>query len=172
MKILLLSDTHAQLHPAICELAAVADQVIHAGDIGAAYVLDQLRRHSPVLAVLGNNDKPDHWTGNGRDRLASLETTATLPLASGTIAIEHGHRANPAGRRHALLRKRYPDARLVVYGHSHRLCLDQSAEPWVVNPGAAGRSRTFGGPSCVMLHADGEDWTLQPYRFSLSNWKK
>ncbi|MFM1890995.1 MAG: hypothetical protein RLZ44_72, partial [Pseudomonadota bacterium] len=39
------------------------------------------------------------------------------------------------------------------------------AIPWVLNPGAAGRSRTFGGPSCLLLHAGARVWRVETHRF-------
>ena len=68
-------------------------------------------------------------------------------------------------RRHGWLRERYPDARVVVYGHTHRRSIDRSARPWIVNPGAAGRNRTFGGPSLVVIDVDGSRWRLRTVRF-------
>ena len=53
----------------------------------------------------------------------------------------------------------------MVYGHSHRLCIDRSAQPWVANPGAAGRARTFGGPSLLLLVAQRGTWSLREQRY-------
>jgi predicted phosphodiesterase len=78
----------------------------------------------------------------------------------------HGDRVNPAGTRHARLRGRYAEARAVVYGHSHRLVCDTAAMPWVLNPGAAGRDRTHGGPSCLVLTAGAAEWSVEAVRFS------
>ena len=43
------------------------------------------------------------------------------------------------------LRAAHPQARGIVYGHTHRLLIDRSEEPWVLNPGAAGRIRNGSG---------------------------
>ena len=58
------------------------------------------------------------------------------------------------------MRRDYRDARLVVYGHSHRKCTDQSRTPWIINPGAAGRVRTYGGPTICLLEAAHASWRL------------
>jgi putative phosphoesterase len=169
MKILLIADTHGYLHPAILALARAADSIVHAGDIGSPEVLQQLDASgTPWTAVLGNNDTPARWPDGSRDGLADI---GELRIGAARLVVEHGHRANPARQRHDVLRRRHAGADLVVYGHSHRLVIDREQTPWVVNPGAAGRSRTFGGPSCVLLDASGSEWQLRPYRFSLSNWK-
>ena len=161
MRVLLVSDTHATLHSEVEALAAKADLVLHAGDVGSAEVLERL---GPVRAVSGNNDTAAKWRG-ATAKLHALDEVLTVDLPGGSIVVEHGHRANPAGRRHERLRARHPDAQLIVYGHSHRLVVDQDATPWVVNPGAAGRVRTYGGASCVLLHASERRWTLTAYRF-------
>jgi hypothetical protein len=38
--------------------------------------------------------------------------------------------------------------------------------PWVLNPGAAGRTRTYGGPSCLLLIAGETDWKVEVHRFA------
>jgi len=142
-----------------CEL------VVHAGDIGAQAVLDALagagRR---VLAVRGNNDVADKWSGAAA-ALAALAQEAAVELPGGTLAVVHGDRALPARERHRKLRERFAHARLVVYGHSHRPCIDRAQRPWVANPGAAGRARTFGGPGLLLLEATPRRWHLIARRF-------
>ncbi len=63
------------------------------------------------------------------------------------------------------MRRDYADARLVVYGHSHYKCADQEASPWIVNPGAAGRVRTYGGPAICLLEASTREWRLAITQF-------
>jgi hypothetical protein len=36
----------------------------------------------------------------------------------------------------------------------------------VLNPGAAGRTRTYGGPSCLLLIAGETDWKVEVHRFA------
>jgi uncharacterized protein len=167
-RILLLSDTHGQVHPEILALAAGVDTIVHAGDIGHPRILEALAATGrPLVAVRGNNDVPTKWPAEAHGMLQELPLTSGLDLPGGRLAVEHGDRANPVARRHAVLRARHAGARLVVYGHSHRQLIDDDAEPWVVNPGAAGRSRTYGGAGCVLLHAAASGWSLEPLRFGL-----
>lgn len=164
--VLLLSDTHGHLHPEILALASRVDVVVHAGDVGSETVVSSLNAESNAFrCVFGNNDTKAKWASAGHRVLERLPDTLTIELPGGVLAVEHGHRANPAKQRHAILRRRYPDARLVLYGHSHRLVIDRENSPWIVNPGAAGRSRTFGGPSCVLLTIAGRTWGLESLRF-------
>jgi predicted phosphodiesterase len=114
--------------------------------------------------VRGNNDCPDKWPAGDRDRLAALPPTLEIELPGGLLAAVHGDRL-PARDRHLRLRRLFPRASAVVYGHSHRLVLDLDERPWVLNPGAGGRSRTFGGPSCLVLSAEPGGWTVRSLRF-------
>ena len=139
---------------------------MHAGDIGSVAVLDALAQSGRrVTAVRGNNDVASKWDSNEHRRLEELPWEAALLLPGGCLAVVHGHQIESVQLRHAWLRERYPDARVVVYGHTHRRCMDRSARPWIVNPGAAGRNRTFGGPSLVVMDVDGDRWRLRTVRF-------
>ena len=161
----IVSDTHGVLDSRIAERVARCDYAVHAGDIGAATVLEALRPRLAVVAVTGNNDVASKWMEVQRDVLAALPEEARLALPGGDLVTVHGHRAGAAAARHIRLRRTYPDARAVVYGHSHRLSVDVDADPWVLNPGAAGRSRTYGGPSCLILRAGARSWRVEVVRF-------
>ena len=56
-RILILSDTHNLLRPEVLARAALADAILHAGDVSTPSVLDELRALAPTHAVCGNNDK-------------------------------------------------------------------------------------------------------------------
>jgi putative phosphoesterase len=165
-RVAILSDTHGRLDPRIADVVASCDCAVHAGDIGAASVLDALRLVvDAVVAVLGNNDVEEKLGVQDWALLRSLPQEMRIELRGGALVVVHGHRAGPASRRHAWLRNRYPSARAVVYGHSHRLDCDRAQTPWVLNPGSAGLSRTFGGPSCLVLATAGPRWTVETVRF-------
>lgn len=140
------------------------DGIVHAGDVGSGEVIASLRAVAPLTVVRGNNDVSAKWPADGQGQLAQLPDSAELDLPGGRLIVVHGD-AFPAARRHGGLRARWPAARAIVYGHSHRLVLDTDARPWVVNPGAAGRARTYGGPSWVLLEAGPTRWMLTPQRF-------
>lgn len=164
--IAVLSDTHGVLDARIAAIVSRCDVAMHAGDIGGADVLRALQpRTGVVVAVRGNNDTPRAWPEGQHGILHSLPDEATVELPWGSIVMTHGHRVSPAATRHARLRRRHPQARVVIYGHSHRLVTDCLALPWVLNSGAAGRARTFGGPSCLVLHVNGDNWSVETHRF-------
>jgi putative phosphoesterase len=165
-RIALVSDTHGRLDVRVAEVVASCDCAVHAGDIGAASVLATLRPLVKTLvAVLGNNDVEGKLGAEDWALLRTLPLETGIELRGGMLVVVHGHRAGPASRRHAWLRNRYASARAVVYGHSHRLDCDRMLTPWVLNPGSAGLSRTFGGPSCLVLATGGGRWTVETVRF-------
>lgn len=165
--IALVADTHGVLDPRIAALAARCDFAVHAGDVGAVAVLDALQPMAGrVVAVRGNNDVAAKLSREDWSRLAALPAQASLVLPGGSLVVVHGDRAGSVRARHQWLRRHYADARAIVYGHSHRLSCDTAELPWVLNPGAAGHARTFGGPSCLVLTAGSDAWAVTPYRFA------
>lgn len=166
--IALVADTHGHLDPRIAEIACGCDLIVHAGDIGGDSILQALRAGgSEVVAIAGNNDTLRHWPAGERGELAGLPARTTIDLPGGTLVVVHGDRLR-ARDRHNRLREQYPDAGAVVYGHSHRAVSDTAAMPWILNPGAAGRTRTYGGPACLLIEARARRWKLHPYRFPLA----
>ncbi len=161
----ILSDTHGVLNPSVLDRLVDCDLVLHAGDIGGAGVIDTLREATgaPVVAVRGNNDVSHKWPGGEDDVLSGLEESAYVELPGGRIAMEHGHRIWDTRNYHRRLRNKYPDVRVVVYGHTHIRVVDTSESPWVVNPGAAGRERTKDGPSCLVVEAAATGWSVEQY---------
>jgi putative phosphoesterase len=165
VRVAILSDTHGFTDPRVLGLVAECDLAVHGGDIGGGAVLADLQpRTGRVVAVTGNNDLPHKWPETDRSLLAALPEVAEVRLPGGALVVTHGHRV-PARGRHERLRRRFPLARAIVYGHSHRLVADLDAAPWVLNPGASGRTRTYGGPSCIVLKASGNAWELEVRRF-------
>jgi len=167
IRLLLLSDTHGQLDPRIARLAAEVEICVHAGDIGDASVLRELAVCPRLVAVRGNNDIPLTWPAEEHPLLEQLPNEARIELPGGTLVVLHGHRVNPATERHQRLRHHFHEARAVLYGHSHRMVTDTGGLPWILNPGAAGRTRTYGGPCCLLLSTSEQRWQVQVRRFRL-----
>ena len=165
-RIVIISDTHGYLHPEIHKLVNNSDLVVHAGDIGDARVIDSLFPDSgEVVAVRGNNDLPFLWPSNQSNRLSEIPLVNRVEVPGGVISVEHGDRFGYSPD-HQALRSDHPDARLIVYGHTHHMVIDEEQEPWVVNPGAAGNSRTYGGSSCLVLQASESRWKLESFKFT------
>ena len=112
--VVVLADTHLRRgsrrrlpDSAYAHLEA-ADLVLHAGDILVADVLDELAGFAPVHAVLGNND---------------VEMAGLLPeelvLEVDGVRVGMVHDSGQAAGRDRRMRRRFPDADVVVFGHSH-----------------------------------------------------
>ena len=164
MKVLLLGDTHGWVDDSIVELAAGMELVVHTGDIGSASVLAALKsRCGNVLAVAGNNDVPKKWSVDEHHVLSGLPESLQIELPGGVLAIEHGHRIWDSANYHSRLRNKYPDTRAIAYGHSHIRRIDTTNQTWVMNPGAAGRVRTKGGASCLVLTVKPDRWSVREF---------
>ncbi len=163
----IISDTHAHLHPEIEALIRECDIAIHAGDICDGDVLGNMQpKTGQVIAVAGNNDHERGWPSHQAEQVKALPRIATVELPGGKIKIEHGHVHDMMNPDHEDLRAAHPEARMIVYGHTHRKVIDDFKMPWVVNPGAAGDTRTRGGASCLVLTASETLWKIESYRFS------
>ena len=164
-RVLLLADTHGFLDERIAALARACDVAVHAGDVGNSQVIETLEAAGArVFAVRGNNDVASKWPSDQRRAAQALEAFARVELPGGVLIATHGDAYAPSSR-HARLRGAFSEARAIVYGHSHRLVVDDAQSPWVLNPGAAGRARTYGGPSCLILEASTKAWRVAPQRF-------
>ena len=153
MKVVVLSDTHAPRRwrscpPLVAERLRNADLILHAGDVCTASVLDELAAYAPVRAVLGNNDGPD---------VAAWGAPPDLEIDLGGLPVAMIHDSGPAARRTARMRRRFPAADLVVFGHSH-IPLDQSADGTrIFNPGSpTDRRRQPTGTIGLLSIEDGE----------------
>jgi putative phosphoesterase len=159
ISVAIISDTHAHLDERIANLITECDYAIHAGDICSEEILTAMQpKTGKIYAVAGNNDM---YLNAG-----NIPNSLEIDLPGGKVAIEHGHEHGMHQPSHDSLRKSYPDAKVIVYGHTHKMLQDKDELPWVINPGAAGRTRTRGGPSCLVLTCSEPEWEVKEYRFS------
>ncbi len=160
-----LSDTHNQLNDIAIKSLHSCDVIIHAGDIGNADVLNALSTHADyVFPVRGNNDTEEKWAPQDLAALADIPDNLELHFDDNVVAVTHGHQFLKSETRHDKLRNQFPHADIIIYGHSHRLVCDQQQTPWVINPGAAGYTRTFGGASCIILNYQAKKWSVEQFR--------
>ncbi len=132
MKVAVLSDTHAPRHWKACPPAVAAnldgvDVILHAGDVCTPDVLDELSSWALVHAVRGNNDGVDvaQW---GAPDIAHLDL--------GGLAVAMVHDSGAADGRARRLRRMFPDAALVVFGHSHIPLNEVHDGQRIFNPGS------------------------------------
>jgi putative phosphoesterase len=144
--VLVLADTHlgrgqaGRLVDRLQRSLVAADVILHAGDIVDRSVIDDLARFAPVHAVLGNNDRgvvlPERWVGS-----------------IGGCEVAMVHDSGPSAGRAARLRRWFPAADLVVFGHSHIPWHETHLDPsghvqHHVNPGSATQRRRQ--PRCTI----------------------
>ena len=132
MRVVALADTHAPRRWKTCPLPVAAwlrraDLIVHAGDVCTAAVLDELSQYAPVLAVAGNNDGPDVAAWGARPELQAEVDGLRLAMI---------HDSGPAAGRPQRLRRRFPQAGLVVFGHSHIPLDTEAAGIRIFNPGS------------------------------------
>jgi putative phosphoesterase len=106
--------------------AAGVSEILHAGDVSTPRVLSELEQLAPVHAVRGNRD----WLA-----LSNLPFQRSLVYAGVKVGLTHGHgrwwdylidRVEYLTRGYRLemfqprLLETFPDARVIVFGHTHR----------------------------------------------------
>lgn len=130
--VVVLSDTHIRrggtrrLPDAAYAHLEEADVILHAGDVLVGEVLDELGGFAPVHAVLGNNDA---------ELVGVLPETRSLELGGVRVAMIHD--SGPAAGRAGRLHRRFPDADVVVFGHSHIPWHDAGVDGQLLfNPGS------------------------------------
>lgn len=152
MRVLLLTDTHIgpsrpnrRLPDAVYEvLVEGVDAILHAGDVTAPELLHELEGFAPVHAVLGNND-------------AALRLPETLQVELAGVRVAMIHDSGPAAGRARRLRRTFPHADVVVFGHSH-LPWDETDPGGQrhLNPGSPTERRMAPTRTCGLLDlADG-----------------
>jgi uncharacterized protein len=152
MLIAVISDTHMprgnRALPAACvKRLSAAELILHAGDVMAESALIGLEAIGPpVLAVHGNVDE--------KALVRRLPAQRTVEAGGARLGMVHD--AGPARGRLERMRRRFPDADAVVFGHSHIPLHECDGGFQIFNPGSAtdrrrqprhtmGLARTAGG---------------------------
>jgi len=126
MAIGIISDTHGLLRPEAMKALRGCELIVHAGDLGSAEVLRDLKRIAPVVAVRGNVDVESwanrlhgvevaEWAGNSFYILHRIADLDLKPKAAGFAA--------------------------VIFGHSHQPSIEWRDGVLFFNPGSAGPRR-------------------------------
>jgi len=149
VRIGVVADTHCpeflqELPQELLEGLRGVDLILHAGDVGGQSTLDRLAEIAPVVAVRGDHDRsmrklPAHreLSAGGRrivvvhgNRSRLIEEPVTL-LGTLSLGLFWPHVCLPVH-----LKRRFPHADVVVYGHTHTARADLLGETLVFNPGA------------------------------------
>jgi uncharacterized protein len=150
MLLAIISDTHlpkaARRLPDPCvKRLRDADLILHAGDLSTAALLEELRALGPrVIAVHGNVDSPE--------LRGALPAEATFDAGGVEIAMTHD--AGPARGRLARMRRRFPTAVAVIFGHSH-IPLHEEADGFqIFNPGSPTERRRSPAHTMGLAHVE------------------
>jgi putative phosphoesterase len=149
-KIGVISDTHIphfrQLPEAIWQHFEGVELIIHAGDLSVLSVLSELETIAPVVAVQGNVERD--------------EVVEALPIKReilvGGCRIGIVHILGDSHNREKVARQEFPNARIVVYGHSHIPYNKEHHGQLLFNPGSATDRRMQPTCSIGMLYIDDE----------------
>lgn len=153
LKVAVLADTHTRGFIRTLPMGAwpyieTADHILHAGDVVDPGLLEDLKAFAPVTVVAGNCDAHDIRSWGATD-------TATVELGGVRIGITHDS-GTRAGRRERL-RKMFPEARVVVFGHSHIPENDDDGSLLLFNPGSPTWKRHAPFPSMGLLWITGDE---------------
>ena len=131
MKVGVISDTHGYFDPRLPELFAGVDHILHAGDVGGAFITFQLEQIAPVTAVLGNSDSP----------MMCLRDTEVVELDHRKYLVHHivDHPRALVGSLRSRVAREKPD--VVVFGHTHKPYCQLFDGVLYFNPGYAGTPR-------------------------------
>lgn len=121
-----ISDTHGLVRTEAVEALRGSALILHAGDVGAADVLEQLRRVAPLTAVRGNVDRGGWARKIPHDAVVQVEGVSIYMLH---ILEELDLKPEAAG------------FGVVVCGHSHEPTSDMRNGVLYFNPGSAGPRR-------------------------------
>ena len=157
MQIAIISDTHMprglrRIPGACVERLVAADSVIHAGDFVRLSVVRELQAYCELIAVQGNVDE--------YDVRVELPETNDVEVGGATIAVIHD--AGPAQGRLERLRRRFPDADAVVFGHSHEPLHERAPDGFqIFNPGSPTERRRAPHHTMGMAKAENGKLTFE-----------
>jgi uncharacterized protein len=142
-----ISDTHLprggrSLPEGCVERLRTADLILHAGDVVAEAVFEELSALGPpVHAVHGNVD----------DAALCQRLPAALVVEADGLRLGMTHDAGSRAGREERLARRFPGCAAVVYGHTHQPQVARVGETWILNPGSPTERRRAPWRSMLVL---------------------
>lgn len=144
MRIGIISDTHIPercfaLPSTVAQAFEGVDMIVHAGDVGELYVLDELSQIAPVFAVHGNDDTPDAQR--------ELPLQQIITIRGQRILLWHNHYPDRIDEvmsrtddlrpkiRRILQRAKRAGASIVIFGHWHLPFAVEEEGILLINPG-------------------------------------
>lgn len=159
-RIVVLADTHVtrggsrRLPDRVYALLDTADAIWHAGDVVVPELLDELEGFAPVTAVLGNNDH--ELVGTLPERVEETVEHVRLAMV---------HDSGTTKGRESRMRRWFPDADVVVFGHSHLPVTAEGIDGQrLLNPGSATWKRRAPHHTCALITVEGAAATTELLR--------
>ncbi len=150
-----ISDTHIPHFPALPEAIwqhfAGVELIIHAGDLSVLSVISELETIAPVAAVQGNIEY--------EEVIDKLPFKREIIVGHCSIGIVHILGVPKTYARMA--RFEFPNARCVIFGHSHNPCNQEHSGQLLFNPGSATDRRDQPTCSIGMLYIDDATHTVR-----------
>jgi len=149
VRIGVISDTHGHFNARLRDVFVDVNMILHAGDIGALRVIQQLERIAPVIAVHGNMDRNLLWDKYPTLRVLRLQDKSFLLV----------HRVSDGLREIVRRRENDSDEQIdvLVFGHTHRAECARRQEVLHFNPGLGGLPRNYQTATAGILTVeDGE----------------
>jgi putative phosphoesterase len=145
MRLGVISDTHGTVRPEVFDVFADVQHILHAGDVGPEEILMELGALAPITAVFGNTD--------GFPVRSRCPQVARLRLEGFPVVVTHGDQfGKPTPD---VLAAAYPDAEIIVFGHTHQAMLElRDYAVTIMNPGPAGPAPPGGRPSVGILELE------------------
>ena len=112
-------------------------RIVHAGDIGAQWILDMLSDLAPLTAVLGNCDYPEYYVGSSK--VGTWEAFQECGVRGAVLhkPVDLQVAINGAGPTAPAYIK--PAPRLRIHGHTHEAKLAHVGDGILVCPGSVSR---------------------------------
>jgi putative phosphoesterase len=154
LTVAVISDTHMPRGNRRLPVEALrdADAILHAGDFMELSVLRELQGLGPpVHAVRGNVDS--------HELIAQLPLMRTVRFEAVRIGMVHD--AGPRQGRLGRMRRRFPDAHAVVFGHSHIPLHEEQDGFQIFNPGSPTERRRAPRHTMGFAHIDGDAVTFE-----------
>lgn len=152
MKVAVLADTHTRgmsrsLPAGAWPYLESADHILHAGDVVEPAMIAELKALAPLTVVLGNCDGLD---------IKDAGATESAEVTLGDVTIGMIHDSGLSKGRRERMRRLFPGARVVVFGHSHLPLNDDDGDLLLFNPGSPTWPRQAPFPSMGLLWIEGD----------------
>lgn len=155
-RVIVISDTHSysitELPTSLLEDIESSDVVLHAGDSDDNNFIDELSSFCKCLyAVKGNCDS-----------FSRLPEKLTVTIENLRISLNHGAGSHSNAKERAFLICKADNPKIVVFGHTHKPCIEERDGVTLLNPGSVlySRDKEHRGSYAILL-INGVDFSIE-----------